>query len=109
MRTLVMCIRKDLKMKPGKVAAQCMHAQWGLYRHSAKRHLFDFDRVLTLKVDNAEHLETLQRKARRLGISHYVQVDAGCTQVLSDTPTVLALGPDVESTLVELTRDLKLY
>ena len=29
---MVLCVRQDLKMKPGKVAAQCSHATLGLYQ-----------------------------------------------------------------------------
>jgi len=33
---LVMCVRKDLQMTKGKIAAQCAHSALGAYRHILK-------------------------------------------------------------------------
>ncbi|KAL6073922.1 Peptidyl-tRNA hydrolase PTH2, variant 2 [Balamuthia mandrillaris] len=35
---LVLCVRTDLKMTTGKIAAQCSHATLGLYKYGKKHH-----------------------------------------------------------------------
>ena len=50
----------------------------------------------------------LKRLADEKGISNYLVIDAGRTQIPTSSITVLALGPDEDEILDEVTGDLKL-
>ena len=78
----VMIVRTDLKMRKGKIAAQCCHGAIGAYKKSP--------------ADDKK------------GIANYLVVDAGRTQIPTSSVTVLALGPDEDEILDEVTGDLKL-
>lgn len=102
---MVMCVRTDLKMQRGKVAAQCGHAVLGAYRAarrsrdaSVRGAVQTWGRQGQAKIalafpDGEAALLDLQRRARELGLPTYVVADAGRTQVAAGSLTVLAIGP----------------
>ena len=83
-----MVVRTDLKMKKGKIAAQCCHGAIGAYKKSPA--------------------DKIKKLADRKGVVNYLVVDAGKTQIPASSVTVLALGPDEDEILDEITGDLKL-
>lgn len=98
--SMIVLVRKDLSMKPGKVAAQCIHAITGAYNQtldSKITQLFmksDFERrVLCLKIANEEEMIKMKASLDELKINNFIQVDLGFTQVPAMTKTVMAIGP----------------
>ena len=108
----VMVVRTDLKMGKGKMAAQCCHASIGSYKKtdSAKIRKWENEAYakVVLKVKTLEELTELKKIADKKGIANYLVVDAGRTQIPTSSVTVLALGPDEDEILDEITGDLKL-
>lgn len=85
---LVFCVRTDLKMQKGKIAAQVGHATLGVYK-SARRRQPDHVRIweaqaqpkIALQVSSREQATRLQNKAKSLGLTTYQVYDAGRTQI----------------------------
>ena len=50
----------------------------------------------------------LKRHADEKGLANYLVVDAGRTQIPTSSVTVLAIGPDEDEIIDEVTGDLKL-
>ena len=108
----VMIVRTDLKMGKGKIAAQCCHGAIGAYKKSPSDKIKKWENEayakVVLKVKTLEEITDLKKKADEKGIVNYLVVDAGRTQIPTSSVTVLALGPDEDEILDELTGDLKL-
>ncbi|CEG40545.1 peptidyl-trna hydrolase [Plasmopara halstedii] len=112
---MVMCVRTDLKMGKGKIAAQCCHATLGAYKLALKRtpdavrgwEMLGQAKVC-LKVESEEELLALADKASECGLVSYVVVDAGRTQIAPDSKTVLSIGPAPLKVIDEVTGHLKL-
>ncbi|KAE9218621.1 hypothetical protein PF002_g16450 [Phytophthora fragariae] len=112
---MVMCVRTDLKMGKGKIAAQCCHATLGAYKRASKR-TPDAVRAwemlgqakVCLKVDSEEEMLALAERAAEHGLVNYVVVDAGRTQIAPDSKTVLSIGPAPLKAIDEITGHLKL-
>ncbi|RLN48112.1 hypothetical protein BBJ29_009824 [Phytophthora kernoviae] len=112
---MVMCVRTDLKMGKGKIAAQCCHATLGAYKRALKR-TPDAVRAwemlgqakVCLKVDSEEEMLALAEKAAGHGLVNYIVTDAGRTQIAPDSKTVLSIGPAPLAALDEITGHLKL-
>jgi len=97
---LILCVRMDLKMGKGKIAAQCSHATLGIYKKLAR-----YENLLStwestgqakvvVKVECEEDMIELQEKAKEAGLPCHVVIDAGRTQIAPNSRTVLAvLGP----------------
>ncbi|TFK20149.1 peptidyl-tRNA hydrolase II [Coprinopsis marcescibilis] len=98
---LVLVVRMDLKMGPGKIAAQCSHATLGCYRAMRSRNpvlLNHWERTgqtkVALRCPNEDELIALQKEAQRLNICVQTIRDAGRTQITAGSRTVLGiLGP----------------
>ena len=112
---MVFVVRTDLKMKPGKIAAQCCHAAIGSYQ-VARRHSplavqyweLTAAAKVAVKVDSAEALLALRQQVRARGLPHYLVTDAGRTQIPSGSQTVLGIGPAPKSIIDQITGHLKL-
>lgn len=108
----VMIVRTDLKMGKGKIAAQCCHGAIGAYKKSPSDKIKKWENEayakVVLKVKTLEEITDLKKKADEKGIVNYLVVDAGRTQIPTSSVTVLALGPDEDEILDEVTGDLKL-
>ncbi|KAI9912125.1 hypothetical protein PsorP6_009256 [Peronosclerospora sorghi] len=112
---MVMCVRTDLKMGKGKVAAQCCHATLGAYKRAKKQRpeairtweMLGHAKVC-LKVDSEDELLALADKAEEHGLVSYIVVDAGRTQIAPDTKTVLSIGPAPLKAIDEISGHLKL-
>ena len=107
-----MIVRTDLKMGKGKIAAQCCHGSIGAYKKTDPQKIKKWENEayakVVLKVQNKEDLIALKKLADEKGISSYLVVDAGRTQIPTSSITVLALGPDEDEIIDEVTGDLKL-
>ena len=108
----VMIVRTDLKMGKGKIAAQCCHGAIGAYKKADPKKIKKWESEayakVVLKVKTLEELQDLKQQADKKGVSNYLVVDAGRTQIPASSTTVLALGPDEDKILDEITGDLKL-
>jgi len=108
----VMIVRTDLKMRKGKIAAQCCHGSIGAYKKTAPDKIRKWENEayakVVLKVQTKEELIELKKEADEKGISTYLVIDAGRTQIPTSSITVLALGPDEDEIIDEVTGDLKL-
>lgn len=99
--SIYVAVRTDLRMPPGKLAIQVMHAAVSLYQ----RCLEEFpdlskayrDSPLQRKIClNGKNLATLQRaqlECDAARIPTYLITDAGLTVFPEPTVTVLAIGP----------------
>eukprot|EP01012_Entosiphon_sulcatum_P004456 TRINITY_DN11764_c0_g1_i1.p2 TRINITY_DN11764_c0_g1~~TRINITY_DN11764_c0_g1_i1.p2 ORF type:complete len:169 (+),score=24.22 TRINITY_DN11764_c0_g1_i1:38-544(+) len=115
--TVVLIVRKDLKMGTGKQCAQCCHAAVGVHRRvqrSPLRLWHDWYTMwekqgapkVTLRVDSQEALLRLAEQAKLSQLPHYLVTDAGRTQIAPGSRTVLAIGPAPSAVVHELTGDL---
>ncbi|TMW64894.1 hypothetical protein Poli38472_009061 [Pythium oligandrum] len=112
---MVLCVRTDLKMGKGKIAAQCCHATLGAYKRALKRtpnavrawEMLGQAKVC-LKVDSEEEMMALAEAATALGLINYVVADAGRTQIAPNSKTVLAIGPATVPAVNEISGHLKL-
>lgn len=110
---LQVLVRKSLKMKPGKIAAQVGHAVIGSYKNiinypdAANTWRNGGEAIIVLKAEDDEITDTLE-KAKRAGIHIYKVYDAGRTQVSAGSQTVIALGPAPKNVMNMVTGSLKL-
>lgn len=107
---MVLCVRGDLAMSKGKVAAQCSHAALACYRGAAracpeyvKAWLYRGQTKVTLKLDDEAQMDAVAAAARAAGIVCCVIEDAGRTEVEPGTRTVLGLGPAPKAAIDALT------
>ncbi|PRP80984.1 putative peptidyl-tRNA hydrolase [Planoprotostelium fungivorum] len=123
---MLFIVRTDLKMGAGKVAAQVGHATLGGYKRAIQIELiFALENrgavkmwssggqaKIAVKIPRLSSTYSIRLairdKAEELGISHYIVMDAGRTQVASGSKTVMALGPDSVEKIDSITRHLKL-
>ena len=110
----IIVLRKDLKMRKGKMIAQGAHASLG-----ATLKNLDDSRVKTwlkgafvkvaVSVDSEEEMRELQKSAIKRGLICEEIIDSGRTEFHGvPTLTALAIGPDTEDNLDPVTRHLKL-
>lgn len=85
---LVFCVRTDLKMQKGKIAAQVGHATLGAYKKAARRDPMSVSHwerhaqpKIALQIRSQHEAQQLEKKASRLGLVTYVVYDAGRTQI----------------------------
>lgn len=97
---LVMVVRQDLKMGKGKIAAQCSHAAVSAYKQANKRDPqtlkrweYSGQQKVVVKCSTEEELVALYQHARVLGITTSLIQDAGRTQIMPGSKTVIAIGP----------------
>ena len=112
---MVFVVNNELKMGKGKIAAQVGHAAVSLTLKCGKKDpglleswLKSGQKKICVKGNNAEHLLELEKLAASNGLLSVKIQDAGHTQIPSGSLTVLALGPNTESKLSNITDDLKL-
>ena len=115
-RKVVVCIREDLGMSAGKVAAQTGHAIHALCRDcpqgpalDAWENEDDGSAIICLAVPDMSELIRIKEKATEAGIPCFPVFDAGRTEVESGTCTVMAVGPATNEELQPITGRLRLY
>lgn len=108
---LVYCVRSDLKMKTGKIAAQVGHATVGILEVAKKNVINEWknqgEAKIVCKIGSLQELVSLEFIAERNKIPYFVVEDAGFTQVQEGAKTVIAIGPASNKKL-EFLDDLKL-
>jgi len=110
---MIVCIRTDLNMSPGKVAAQSCNASLAAYRLSDKSVLKQWEAqgepVICLSVESDAHLDGILMAAATAGLVVAAQFDAGRTEVDPNTRTCGAIGPFYNTVVDTVTRSLRLY
>ncbi|KAG5719302.1 hypothetical protein E4T56_gene13278 [Termitomyces sp. T112] len=112
---LVLVVRTDLKLTPGKIAAQCGHATLACYKALIKvnpqlvRHWERTGQAkIALKGTSEEQLLELEAIAKSLNLCARSIQDQGLTQVEEGTRTVLGIGPAPVNMIDEVTGKLRL-
>ena len=112
---LVVVIREDLEMSPGKLAAQVAHAAVTCALNAKAKTPKWFSewyaegqKKVVLRVRDLDDLRALDEKARRANLTHAVIADAGLTELPPDTPTCLGIGPAPEGEVDRITGSLPL-
>lgn len=112
---MVCIVNQSLKMGKGKIAAQVGHGAVMATMKAGMEKPINLEQWFTtgqkkvcLKGRDAEHLLELEHQAKAAGVLTTLVHDAGHTQIPSGSLTVLALGPEIEATLEEITGELKL-
>ncbi|EAN34097.2 Peptidyl-tRNA hydrolase PTH2 family protein [Theileria parva strain Muguga] len=112
---LVLCVRTDLCMGKGKIAAQCGHASIGAYADSVRNNnpyvykwFNDGQKKVVLKINDYDEMREIKKQAKLKGVNTHVTIDAGRTQIPSGSCTVIAVGPGPEPLLDKITGHLKL-
>ncbi|KII93424.1 hypothetical protein PLICRDRAFT_87801 [Plicaturopsis crispa FD-325 SS-3] len=112
---LVLIVRTDLKMTPGKIAAQCGHATLACYKALVKKNpklVQHWERIgqakIALKANSEEQLLELEAIAKSLNLCARSIQDAGHTQVEAGSRTVLGIGPAPVNLINEVTGKLRL-
>ncbi|KAG8224889.1 hypothetical protein J437_LFUL004630 [Ladona fulva] len=111
---MVLVVRTDLGMGTGKVASQCAHAALSCLElvketNVAHQWMAEGQPKIVLKLDKGEYgLLELRIRAHSVGVPSTVVRDAGRTQVMAGSATVLGLGPACAEKLDTITGHLKL-
>jgi len=108
----VILVRQDLKLPKGKMAVQCSHAAVEGVLKSDRR-LVDAWRKeggkkVILKVADKKQLLQFKQSANDANLKNVLITDAGKTTVEPGTVTCLGIGPDEESKIDSLTKNLKI-
>jgi len=111
----VIVTRKDLKLSPGKLAAQVAHAAVSCALETKKNNKKWFTKWMregakkaVVKTDSVEDFFELKMKADELNIESVIISDAGHTEIASGTKTVLGVGPAPNNLIDQVTGDLSL-
>ena len=112
---MVIVVRQDLKMGKGKVAAQCSHAAVGAYKRLQTRNKkllscweYSGQPKVVVKCKDEMELIALKQHADALGVTATIIQDAGRTQIVAGSKTVLGVGPAPGHLVDKVTGHLKL-
>eukprot|EP00257_Ricinus_communis_P015266 XP_015573146.1 peptidyl-tRNA hydrolase 2, mitochondrial isoform X2 [Ricinus communis] len=112
---MVLVVRQDLKMGAGKIASQCAHAATGMYSELMQSQQLLLSRweqcgqpKIVVTCRNQQEMNKLQEAADSIGLPTFVVADAGRTQVLAGSKTVLAIGPGSKASVDAVTGKLRL-
>ncbi len=108
----IVLVRQDLKLSPGKLAAQCGHGFVESFIKAddkiRKKWLNEGGKKVVLKVPGERELRMFFSEAQLQKIPSALITDAGHTELPPRTVTVLGLGPESEEKLDKLTGSLKM-
>lgn len=112
---MVIVTRTDLKLSPGKLAAQVAHAAVNCAFSTKKNNVKWFNKwqsegakKVVAKVETVDEFFVLKEKAEHLKISTSLVEDAGHTEIPSGTKTVLGIGPAPDNIIDQVTKNLPL-
>ncbi len=112
---MVLVVRSELGLSPGKTAVQVAHAAVMLTLEGRSRKdkvlekwLDEGQKKVALRVPSLADLETLRKKAASLGLRTVYVEDAGLTEVPPGTKTVLGIGPAATAEIDRVTGNLPL-
>lgn len=110
---MVIVVRSDLKLSPGKLAAQVAHAAVACALDTKRENPKWFNKwqnegakKVVLKVDSEDDFYPLKEKAEKLKIIAHIISDAGLTEIPPGTKTVLGLGPAPSNIIDQITGQL---
>ena len=110
---MVIVTRKDLKLSPGKLAAQVAHAAVNCALFTKKNNSKWFKKwqnegakKVVTKADSVDDFFILKEKAESLKISTSLIEDAGHTEIPAGTKTVLGIGPAPNNIIDQVTGSL---
>lgn len=113
---LMIVVRDDLELSPGKLAVQASHASVSCAIESKKKKKKYFkkwiregQKKVLVKCDDVDHMKFLQKRAEKEGLVTKLVSDAGLTEVKSGTKTCLGIGPGPNDLVDKVTGDLPLY
>ena len=117
----VIVIRDDIKMSRGKTAVQVAHASMSFMTSSIKTNIpVDYSEIEKYWIENSfakicvrakseDELNKIHDDALNAGIKVSIIIDSGKTEFHGEpTATCLALGPDLDSKIDEITGHLEL-
>jgi len=108
----VILVRKDLKMSPGKMAAQVAHASLESYKITPFEVQLEWEawgsKKVVLEVKDIRELTGLMKQAKSARMPFALIKDAGRTEVKPGTATALAIGPWGEGEIDKITGHLKM-
>ena len=108
----VILVREDLKLDKGKMAAQVAHASVEAALRSDKKIVKQWRikgmKKIVLKVKNKEELFKYKEIAKNNNLKTALITDAGRTSIKPGTITCLAIGPDEEKKIDDVTGKLKM-
>ena len=105
-------VRADLKLPKGKMSAQVAHASVEAVLRSDKEKVKEWrssgSAKIVLKVTDKKELHKYNQLAKDVGLTTALITDAGKTVIAPGTETCVAICPDDEDKIDEITSDLKL-
>ncbi|MCL7031762.1 hypothetical protein MKW94_010924 [Papaver nudicaule] len=112
---MVLVVRQDLRMGPGKIASQCAHAATGMYAElmqSQRYILSQWEQCgqpkIVVSCKNQLDMNRLKNTAESIGLPTFIVADAGRTEVVAGSKTVLAIGPGRKASVDSVTGKLRL-
>jgi PTH2 family peptidyl-tRNA hydrolase len=112
---MVIVTREDLKLSPGKLAAQVAHAAVACALDTKKSNSKWFNKwqeegakKAVVKVESEKDFYLLKEKAEKLKMIAHIITDAGHTEIPADTNTVLGIGPAPSNIIDQVTGKLSL-
>jgi len=112
---MVIVTRKDLKLSPGKLAAQVAHAAVECTLQTKKNNPKWFNnwqreggKKVIVTVEKLDDFYPLKQKAEHLEIESAIIEDAGHTEIPQGTKTVLGIGPAPTNLIDQITSNLPL-
>jgi len=112
---MVIVTRKDLKLSPGKLAAQVAHAAVACTLQTKKSNPKWFNKwqseggkKVIVTVECLDDFYPLKEKAKHLEIESAIIEDAGHTEIPQGTKTVLGIGPAPTNLIDQITSNLPL-
>ncbi len=113
---MVIVVRKDLALSPGKMAAQACHGavEAALSAKQAKSKWFkgwrnEGQKKVVLKVRSEDEIIELKEMAGREKLPYHMVVDAGQTEIPPGTVTCIAIGPAPDNLIDKVTGHLSMY
>ena len=112
---MVIVSREDLKLSPGKLAAQVAHAAVVCALETKKLNSRWFSKwqnegakKAVVKVKSEKDFYALKEKAEKLNLFVHIVEDAGHTEIPAGTKTVLGIGPAPNNIINQVTGNLSL-
>jgi peptidyl-tRNA hydrolase, PTH2 family len=118
----VIVVRRDLKVRAGKLIAQCAHASMAFMKdvinlddnveltELQSKWLQGLHAKIVAQVDTLEEMLALHEKAKAAGLESHLVEDEGLTELHGvKTITALAIGPHESERFEGITDHLKLY
>jgi PTH2 family peptidyl-tRNA hydrolase len=113
---LVIVVREDIELSPGKMAAQVAHAavMASLEAKSKTMKWFSMwisegQKKVVVRAESLGELRELEAMAKRLKLATAVVEDAGMTELLPGTVTCLGIGPGPNNIVDQVTGNLPLW